>query len=134
MKRFLFFLILSLLIFELTSKEINEKYETKKPGYHFCGVDYLKNKFQIQKSSNSIIRNINLKTRKLKTEYEPIRIFVDTTYLEQQAKNIEGMEDKLPEIKLALNKSVEGIGKLLEVVSFQDNVYTKLNFDCPHHP
>ena len=125
MKGIIFFLLLSLLLLELTSKEYNDIIETKKLRYHFCGVDYLN--FKIQKSSNSEIKNINLKTRKLSTDYQQIRIFVDTTYLEEQAKNIEGMENKLPNIKRALNKAVEGMGKLLEVEPFQNNVYTKLN-------
>ena len=124
MKGIIFFLLLTLLILEFTSKEYNNNIETKKPGYHFCGADYLN--FKIQKSSNSVIKNINLKARKLSTDYQPIRIFVDTTYLEEQAKNIEGMENKLPNIKMALNKAVEGMGKLLEVEPFENNVYTKL--------
>ena len=41
MKGIIFFLLLTLLILEFTSKEYNNNIETKKPGYHFCGADYL---------------------------------------------------------------------------------------------
>ena len=125
MKSFLFFVILSVLIFELACIDYDDNIGAKKPKSHFCGVDYLN--FAIEKSSNTKIKSSNLKTRKLSTEFAPIRIFVDTKYLEEQAKNIEGMEEKIPKIKFALNKSVEGMAKLLEVKPFEVNVYSKLN-------
>ena len=117
-------LFLILLINEIALKE-KIKNEVKR--VHFCGANYLSS--NIQKSKTSKIVHSNSKTRKLKTDYTPIRIFVDTTYLNIQVKNIQNMEDKLPIIKYALDKSVNGMSKLLEVQQFQDNVYSGLNAD-----
>ena len=124
MKNFAILFLLINWFSKILSKEQLDNLEPKK-NKHFCGVDYLN--FKIKKSSNSKIQNINLKTRNLKEEYTPIRIFVDTTYLDKQVSLFDNMTDNLPVIKYALNKSVEGINKLLEVVQFADNVYSDLN-------
>ncbi len=125
MKYISFLFIFSLLIIGISSGESNLNNKTKKKVVHFCGVDYIKNKFP--KSSNSKIKSNNSKTRKLSTDFLPIRILVDTTYLEIQSKEIESIENKLPIIKSALNRSVESIGKLIEVEQFTNNFLSDLN-------
>ena len=116
--------IFLLLILGISSIENNADNKTKKKVKHFCGVDYIKNKFP--KNTNSQNKANNSKYRKLSTEFLPVRILVDTTYLEIQAKEIEGFEDKLPLIKSALNKSVESLGKLLEVEQYTYNFLSDL--------
>ena len=114
--------ILFLLINKIYLEEIKNDENKKIP---FCGVNYLN--FNIQVSKTTKIRNINAKTRKLETVYTPIRIFIDMTNLDIQATEISNMTDKLPIIKSALNKSVNGISKLLEIKQFEDNVFSNLD-------
>ena len=125
MKNILFYIILSILIFTITSKENLDNLVPKKERQHFCGADYFD--FKINQPVNSRNQNNISKSRKLSTDYLPIRIFIDTTYLEQQVKDVNNMEDKLPTIKYALKKAVEGMGALLEVERFDIDVYAQLN-------
>ena len=81
MKIILFFFLL--LIKEISLKEEIQNEDKK---VHFCGANYLN--FNIQKSKTSKIEHLNTKTRRLSTDYTPIRIFVDTTYLDIQVKDI----------------------------------------------
>ena len=117
---YLFFLIA--FIYKVLAKN-QDNFKIKKHE-HFCGVDHLK--LKIPKSSNIKAKNVNLRNRKLATVYSPIRIFVDTTYLEKQAEKL-NMVDKLSIIRYALKKSVGGMEKILEVDQLDYNVYSKLS-------
>ncbi|MBR3672722.1 MAG: hypothetical protein IKN65_00290, partial [Clostridia bacterium] len=63
----------------------------------------------------------------LSSDFSPIRIFLDTTFLEIQAQELPDMQDNLPKIKRALKKAVDAMGKLIEVKQFEQNVYNDMN-------
>ena len=116
----------------MSTKEHLDNFETKKH-VHFCGVDYLN--YEIQVSSNQKIPNLNSRKRKLSTDYNPVRILVDTTYIDKQVlePKMQDMQDKLPIIKSALNRALKGIKQLLEVKQFEYNIYSDLNESLFHN-
>jgi len=124
MKKIIFLFLLTILIYKISSLENLDNLKSKKYK-KFCGVDDMN--FEIPKSSKPNTKNINSKNRKLATAYSPIRIFVDTTYLDTQALKMDDMDIILPIIKYALKKAVNGMSKLLEVDQFSDNVYSDLD-------
>ena len=124
MKKIMFLFLLTILIYKISSLENLDNLKSKKYK-KFCGVDDMN--FEIPKSSKPNTKNINSKNRKLATAYSPIRIFVDTTYLDTQALKMDDMDIILPIIKYALKKAVNGMSKLIEVDQFTDNVYLDLD-------
>ena len=118
MKNYLVILILLSNLVFITLRE--------KPIKNFCGVDSLKGKIEIGKSPN--FKDINSKTRRLSTDYTPIRIFLDITFLEEQIKNLPEMVEHQPKIKRALNKTIKSIGDLIKVIQITDrNVFHSMN-------
>ena len=124
MKCHFFVFILIALICCISSKEKSNDGE-RKILRNFCGVNYLKMKMNV--GTTTSIKNISSKTRRLSTEYFPIRIFVDTTYLDVQIQNLPDMQKHLPMIKRALKKAVDAMSKLLEVEQIVGNIYTGMN-------
>ena len=124
MKNILFTFILIILLYDISTKEKLDNIE-QKTFKSFCGVNHLK--YEIRTGHNSKHENINSKTRKLSTEFTPIRIFIDTTFLDIQAQNMPDMVENIPKIKRALNKSIEGMSQLLEVKQSVENIYKDLN-------
>ena len=119
--KYLFFNIYFFFLFiRINSKENDDIFEYTK-NLKFCGADILSKKINYPKS------NINQKkTRNLNTiTYKPIRVYVETTYFDYQAENTTELKDIVPIIKVALNKSVEGIKGLLEVEDKGDINYFK---------
>ena len=127
MKNIFSYVILYLLIFGIISKENLSDSEPQKEAHHFCGANYLK--FKINAPVIPRNENNNLKYRKLSTTQKPIRIFVDTTNIEKEAEKFENMTDKVPIIKNALNKAVEGMQKLIEVEQMEFNIYSNLSVE-----
>ena len=127
MKNIFLYIILLLLIFGITPKENLSNSEPQKEAHHFCGANYLK--FKINPPVIPRNENNNLKSRKLSTTQSPIRIFVDTTNIEKEAEKFENMTDKVPIIKNALIKAVEGMQKLIEVEQMEFNIYSNLSVE-----
>ena len=104
----------------MNSKTNDDIFEYAK-NLKFCGADILSKKIKYPNP------NINQKkARHLNTvTYKPIRVYVETTYFDYQAENYTELKDIVPIIKVALNKSVEGIKGLLEVEDNGDINYFK---------
>ena len=120
---FAIFVLIAVFSYISSLEELNEN--GKKVLRNFCGVNHLKLKMQIGK--NEEVKNLSLKTRRLSSDFSPIRIFLDTTFLEIQAQELPDMQDNLPKIKRALKKAVDAMGKLIEVKQFEQNVYNYMN-------
>ena len=113
MKIFLLFLFIFSLI---NSKEEKDIFEANK-NLRFCGADLMHHEINqyISKAKQLKINKSN-RPRKLETiNYRPIRIFVETTYLEYQAEQNIPLKYKIPTIKAALDKAVKGLQGFLEV-------------------
>ena len=124
MKNYFFVIILIALICYVSSKEKSNDSEREKIK-NFCGVKYLKMEMNV--GTTTSIKNISLKTRRLSTEFSPIRIFIDTTYLDVQIQKFPDMQEYLPAIKRSLKKAVDAMSKLLEVEQIVGNIYTGMN-------
>ena len=121
MKKLFLNIIFVIINFRTISNEQNDIFNISK-NLKFCGADlFSKNlKFPIQKGKK------HNKSRSLITpEYKPIRIFVETTYFESQGNNYSELSPIVPIIKTALNKAVEGIKGLIEVVPNDETNYFK---------
>ena len=76
---FAIFVLIIVFSYISSIEELNEN--GKKVLRNFCGVNHLK--FEIQIGKNEDFKNISLKTRRLSSDFSPIRIFLDTTFLER---------------------------------------------------
>ena len=119
MNKFFLSIIFVLITLKVISIEQNDIFDVSK-NLRFCGADLFSQdlKFPIQKEFK------NKKTRSLMTtEYKPIRIFVETTYFEYQGNYYPELSGIVPIIKTALNKAVDGIKGLIEVIPNDENNY-----------
>ena len=85
------FLIFILQIFSiLKSKEEKDIFKAYK-NLRFCGADLMKNKIEQYKSRVNILKknnNIKISKRNLETIiYRPIRIFLETTFFDEQGSS-----------------------------------------------
>ena len=119
--KYLFFYIFSfLLFFKVDSKDNEDIFEYTK-NLKFCGADILSKKINYPEPNTN-----QKKARRLSTvTYKPIRVYVETTYFDYQAEKNPEFKNIVPIIKVALNKSVEGIKGLLEVEDKGDINYFK---------
>jgi len=69
-------------------EDIFEVYKNKR----FCGVDLMKHEIKFSPISKTLKSNL---TRKLTTEYTPIRIYLESTYFESQGEEYPIMKDKI---------------------------------------
>ena len=121
MNKFLLNIIFVLITLKVISIEQKDIFDVSK-NLRFCGADLFSQdlKFPIQNEFKS------KKTRSLSAaEYKPIRIFVETTYFEYQGNYYSELSSIVPIIKTALNKAVEGIKGLIEVVPNDETNYYK---------
>jgi len=65
-------------------------------------------------------------SRKLSTEYTPIRIILDTTYFEYQANYLPLIKDKVPALKEAMQKAVKALSNILEVEDYGNDIFNGL--------
>ena len=96
---------------KINSKDPDDIFEVHK-NMRFCGADHLSQNLKLPPKKDIKINNIRSLTTK---EYKPIRIFVETTFLEYQGNNNINLIEQVPIIKNALNKAVEGIKGLINV-------------------
>ena len=96
---------------KINSKDPDDIFEVHK-NLRFCGADHLSQNLKLPPKNDIKINNIRSLTTK---EYKPIRIFVETTFLEYQGNNNINLIEQVPIIKNALNKAVEGIKGLINV-------------------
>ena len=121
------FLTFILIIILKTTSQIStktKKNSSSKINYHnFCGVDYLEtNIFKTSPPPKNLNNNIN----KLSSErvFYPVRIFLDTTFLEQQAKEYdEEIYETYNIITSALNQAVKAISEIIKVERYEENVF-----------
>ena len=106
-----FYIFYVLLIFKINVNSEDDIFELNK-NLRFCGVDLLSYKISYAPNNNQINNNNNLSND---IKYQPIRIFVESTFFEFQASSNQELLDKIPTIKSALNSSVEAIKNLIEV-------------------
>ena len=118
------FLLILKILFLINAQNSSDIFEQNK-NVRFCGAD-LKDHEIIISSKISKKRQIN-PSRKLSTNYEPIRIILDTTYLEDQGNEILSLKDKIPMIKEAMNKSVKALSDILEVERYGNDIFVDLN-------
>ena len=115
-----FFFILFLSIYHINSKEEKDIFSELK-NHRFCGADKMNYKIK-----RSMKRNIatQKKTRKLSTDWTPIRILLETTYFEAQASSLDStLKPKVPLIRDALNKAVNGLTNLLNVEQLGGDIF-----------
>ena len=112
MGKILFFIFFIIKIFTINSKEEKDIFEVNK-NLRFCGADsdirinqYISRANQLKKRTIRRLSDI---------VYRPIRIYLETTYFEEQGKLDINLKDNVPLLKSALNKAVDGIKGLLEV-------------------
>ena len=119
------FNILIFLFLLIINKVSQKETKSSKKNHNFCGVDYIKqNAFKTSIPS----KYLNIKNNLSSKEYLPIRIFLDTTYLDKQIEELTDeyynyLKEIYPIIKLALNKSVEAISQVLKVERYEDNIF-----------
>jgi hypothetical protein len=106
-----FYIFYVLLIFKINVNSEDDIFELNK-NLRFCGVDLLSYKISYAPNNNQINNNNNLSND---IKYQPIRIFVESTFFAFQASSNQELLDKIPTIKSALNSSVEAIKNLIEV-------------------
>jgi hypothetical protein len=117
MKYFLFQLFIICKIFVIkTEKDIFDHLKNLR----FCGADLVKN--NITKYQNNTKPKNNTK-RGLSTEYSPIRIYLETTYFEWQASESPFFKEKLPLLKEALNRALNGIKSLIQVEEVDQSLF-----------
>ena len=122
MNFFIFIILFQILV--IIAIENTNNLENKKI-HHFCGVNYLK--YKITKPPSSNYKKSNSNFRRLSTDWNQIRIFVDTTFLDYQGENNEAIKPYVPSIKRALTKAVQGMTKLINVEPYLDNYFSYLN-------
>ena len=121
MKMFYFYIVLIILNIKINSKDSDDIFEVHK-NLRFCGADYLSHNIKLppkKETRTNKIRSLSTK------EYKPIRIFVETTYLEYQSTVYTSLSYQVPIIKNALNKAVEGLKSLINVEDNGDVNYFK---------
>ena len=120
MKYFLFRLLIICKIFIIkTEKDIF--YEFK--NLRFCGIDLIKNNLS---KYNNLSKPKNNKKRSLSIVYRPIRIYLETTYFEQQAANEPFFKIKLPLLKEAINRALNGIRSLIQIEDTDKNYFNSV--------
>ena len=121
MLKFNFLLILYLfhLIFNQDSNDIFEYNKNTR----FCGADL--QHYEIKISSK--ISEKHNPSRKLSSQFSPIRIILETTYFEQQGYKIPSLRDKVPMLLEAINKAVKALTGILEVENYGNDIFVDLN-------
>ena len=120
MKYLLFYIFFILFFIKINTKESTDIFDYAK-NLRFCGADLISKK--IKYPEPKIRQN---RTRHLSTvTYKPIRIYVETTYFDDQAESDESLKVIAPIIKKSLDKSVKAIKGLLEVEDQGDINYFK---------
>ena len=120
MKYFLFLILIIWKKFIIrTERDIFNNFKNLR----FCGADYVKN--DILEFHNNIKPKNNIK-RQLSTITRPIRIYLETTYFEEQGDNDPFLKEKLPLLKEALNKALNGIKNLIEVEENDQNLFNNV--------
>ena len=106
MKIFLLFLFIFPLI---NSKEEKDIFEANK-NLRFCGADLMHHQAnQYISQVEKLKSNRSSRPRKLEAiTFRPIRIFLETAYLEYQGENNVALKYKIPTIKKSLDKAVNG--------------------------
>jgi len=114
----IFFIFPFIIILNITSQI---QTNTKKNYYHsFCGVDYLKT--NIFKTTPPP-KNLNINKLSSERVFYPVRIFYDTTFLEEQAKQYEEIYPPYYKITSALDKAVKAISEIIKVERYEENVF-----------
>ena len=127
---FKYIFILSILCLDkVNSEKINQKKEEKINSlnrFRFCGVDQMKIKIRKKKYYSPEEIKI-IKRRRLDNEiYKPIRIFLDTTYINSQGENNQLLKNKISKSIIAMEKCVKTFEKLLKVIPLKYKVtYTQ---------
>ena len=121
LKYFILLLIFLDTIFSNGIKEIKARKKIKSlKGIHFCGVD----KMKIEISKNYISEMIkNPVKRKLDNDdYKPIRIFLDTTYINYQGESNKNLKNMISKCITAMNKCISTFEKLLKVIPLNNKI------------
>jgi len=108
---FSFYVFFVLLIFKININSQDDIFELNK-NLRFCGVDLLSYKISYAPKNDELNTNNNLSSD---IKYQPIRIFIESTYFEYQASFNPELLDIIPILKSALDSSVEAIKSLIEV-------------------
>ena len=91
----------------------------------FCGAGLLKNEIKI---SSIISKKHKLNpSRKLSTQFSPIRIILDTSDFEETGNQLPEIKDKIPILKKAMIKAVNALKDILEVENYGDDIFGDLN-------
>ena len=121
-KHILISIFLLSFIYKIKSDTINETKNEKKINskkvLRFCGVDQIKPNISFESffTEEEIKKH---KKRKLdENEYEPIRIFLDTTYILSQGEENPTLKNKLSILVPALERCVKIFEKLLKVIRY----------------
>ena len=120
MKYFLFqLLIICKIFFIKTEKDIFDQFKNLR----FCGADLIKNNLS---KYNNFPKPKNNKKRSLSTDYRPIRIYLETTHFEEQAAKEPFFKEKLPLLKEAINRALNGIRSLIQVEDTNKNYFNNV--------
>ena len=120
------FIFISLFYFIITQNSTDIFQKNK--NLRFCGANLFKYEIKI----SSKISQKNKLNRKLSTVFSPIRILLDTTYFEEQGKQIAQIKDKVSLLKEAMNKAVKALTDILEVENYGNDIFVDLTEDFLH--
>jgi len=108
----LLYIFYVLLIFKINANSEDDIFELNK-NLRFCGVDLLSYKISYAPKTNQINNNNNNLSNDIK--YQPLRIFIESTFFEFQASSNQELLNNIPIIKSALDSAVEAINNLIEI-------------------
>ena len=105
---------------EKSQSEIN-----KGKTFRFCGADQIKNEILKEENFNPgeiVNKNKNKRYLEREEEYKQIRIFLDTTHINDQ-----GVNNMVSKVIVAMEKCVKTLEKLLKVIPKKNNIKVTLN-------
>ena len=124
MEIFSYFIILLYFVSKVDMKEEKDIFEVNK-NLRFCGADYLKHgiKFFPKTANKSSTRHLST------TKFTPIKIYLESTYLESQGEDFPYLKDMIPKYKKALNMVIKAVTSLLKVQEETDNIFSQIGPD-----
>ena len=117
------FLLILQLLYLIYTQNSTHIFEQNK-NLRFRGADLQKHEIMI---SSTISKNHQMNPSRRLTTISPIRIILDTTYLEEVGNQILSLKDKIPMIKEEMNKAVKALNDIIEVEQYGNYIFTYLN-------